>query len=310
MSAPCSTGEEPYSIAMALIDAGLPPHRFKIDAIDISARALGEARRAIYGRNSFRGGELSFRDRFFRASSGGYELIEPVRERVEFQHGNMVADELLPGIGSYDIIFCRNVLIYFDGTTQERVIRTLDRLLAPDGVLFVGPAEAFITRTSGFSSAEFPSAFACRKSSRKAAPLPPPWAPLEVKMKAPPARRTEPKPKAVSKSAAAKIEPAPTPNPNTDLEAASRLADAGRLAEAGLACEAHLREHGPSAAAFYLLALIRDTLGDSGAATGLLSQGPLSRPEPSRSAAAPCAARGETRRRGRRAPVAASRAAQ
>ncbi|MEA3212199.1 MAG: chemotaxis protein methyltransferase WspC [Chthoniobacter sp.] len=262
LSAPCSTGEEPYTIAMALLDAGLPPHRFQIDAIDISARALGEARRAIYGRNSFRGHELSYRDRFFRASPQGYELIESVRERVEFQPGNLVADDLLPGIGSYDIVFCRNVLIYFDGATQERVIRTLDRLLAPEGVLFVGPAEAFITRTSGFSSAKFPSAFACRKS--KAAPAPPPWAPPAVRTKAPPVRRTAPQ--AVSKSNAAKIEPAPAPAPKTDLEAASLLADAGRLAEAGCACEAHLQEHGPSVAAFYLLALVRDSLGDAGAA--------------------------------------------
>ena len=121
LSAPCSTGEEPYSIAMALIDAGLPPHRFKIDAIDISSRALDIARRAIYGRNSFRGRELSFRDRFFRSQEAGYQLADSVLERVEFQHGNLIADDLLPGIGSYDIVFCRNVLIYFDAATQERV---------------------------------------------------------------------------------------------------------------------------------------------------------------------------------------------
>lgn len=268
LSAPCSTGEEPYSIAMALIDAGLPPHRFHIDAIDISARALGEARRAIYGRNSFRGHELSFRDRFFRASPHGYELAEAVRAQVEFQHGNIVADDLLPGLGSYDIIFCRNVLIYFDGATQERVIRTLDRLLAEDGVLFVGPAEAFLTRTSGFSSADFPNAFACRKVSRKVPAALQPWEPPVAKVSAPRARPTGSRSKAISKSAAAKIEPTPAPKPPTDLETAGHLADAGRLTEAASACETHLREHGPSAAAFYLLGLIRDTLGDSRAATG------------------------------------------
>ncbi len=266
LSAPCSTGEEPYSIAMTLIDAGLPRQRFKFDAIDISSRALDEARRAIYGRNSFRGQDLSFRDRFFEPVADGYRLAEPVRERVEFQHGNLVAHDLLPGIGSYDIVFCRNVLIYFDGATQERVIRMLDRLLAPAGVLFVGPAEIFLARCGGFSSADFPSAFACRKSSRKVAPAPQPWTPQELKMKAPPIRHVVPKPKPFGTSAAATTEPVHSLHPHCNLELAGRLADAGRLAEAGSACEAHLREHGPSAAAFYLLALIRDTLGDPRAA--------------------------------------------
>lgn len=263
LSAPCSTGEEPFSIAMALIDAGLPPHRFKIDAIDISSRALDEARRAIYGRNSFRGRDLAFRDRFFRPAGRGWQLVDAVHERVEFQHGNLVADDLLPGIGSYDIVFCRNVLIYFDTATQERVIRTLDRLLAPDGVLFVGAAEAFITRSAGFSSADFPSAFACRKTARKPAPALEPWAPAPVKVQ-PPAIRAKPKP--ASAKPPKNAEPAPKRSPACDLDAASQLADSGRLAEAAEACEAHLREHGTSASALYLLALIRDSLGDPRAA--------------------------------------------
>ncbi len=262
LSAPSSTGEEPFTIAMALIDAGLPPHRFKIDAIDISSRALDKARRAIYGRNSFRGSDLGFRDRFFHPAERGSQLVDAVRECVEFQHGNLVADDFLPGIGSYDIIFCRNVLIYFDGATQERVIRTLDRLLAPAGVLFVGPAEAFITRSAGFSSAEYPSAFACRKIARKAAPALQPWAPVPVKINASRARQAKPEPVAAQSPKISQPVPASAKTPATDLETAGRLADAGRLAEAADACEAHLREHGASASALYLLALIRDSLSD------------------------------------------------
>src|ERR1700761_8384985 len=67
LSAPCSSGEEPYSIAMALFDAGIGPERFSIDAVDISERALEVARRGVYGRNSFRGRALEFRERHFAA---------------------------------------------------------------------------------------------------------------------------------------------------------------------------------------------------------------------------------------------------
>ncbi|WP_082408718.1 CheR family methyltransferase [Verrucomicrobium spinosum] len=167
LSAPCSTGEEPYTIAMALLDAGLPAMRFQIDAIDISERALARARRAVYGRNAFRGSDVGFRERYFREEQGLHRLTPLVRECVDFRQANLVSDDPLPGAGSYDAIFCRNVLIYFDAPTQERVIRALDRLLAPEGLLFVGPAETFLTRSAGFTSVDFPSAFACRRAARK-----------------------------------------------------------------------------------------------------------------------------------------------
>lgn len=140
-------------------------------------------------------------------------------------------------------------------------------MLAPDGVLFVGPAEAFLTRSSGFRSADFPSSFACRRTPRNAAAPPLPWAPPEIKFKTPLARRAEAPQKKLSTPAKAKIDSAPAAKAPDGLEAAGRLADAGRVEEAGAACEAHLREHGPSTAGLYLLAVIRDTLGDSQGAT-------------------------------------------
>jgi chemotaxis protein methyltransferase WspC len=71
LSLPCSTGEEPYTMAMALIDAGVPCDRFMIDAVDISGEALARARRGVYGGNSFRGQNLSFRDRHFERLERG-----------------------------------------------------------------------------------------------------------------------------------------------------------------------------------------------------------------------------------------------
>ena len=82
LSLPCSSGEEPYSMAMALLDAGVAPELFEITAVDISHRALAHARRGVYGRNSFRDKDLGFRDRYFRAAKDGFALqLECARPR-------------------------------------------------------------------------------------------------------------------------------------------------------------------------------------------------------------------------------------
>ena len=72
LSVPCSSGEEPFSLVMALLDAGVPADRFQVEAVDISARALARAARGVYGRNSFRGKDLAFRDRYFQPSAEGF----------------------------------------------------------------------------------------------------------------------------------------------------------------------------------------------------------------------------------------------
>jgi chemotaxis protein methyltransferase WspC len=263
VSLPCSTGEEPYSIAMALLDAGLPANRFKIDAIDISARALAVAGAAVYGGNSFRDRGLDFRDRYFRPVKKGHELTAAVRKRVHFRQGNLLAADLTTGGDCYDIIFCRNVLIYFDAPIQERVAKTLRDWLAPDGILFVGPSETFLIRSCGFVSANYSHAFAYRKEAapareaqevpaaprRKSKP-----APLPAKVVASPV--VFPQPKEPAADAEAAVPPAAA------LESATRLADAGHLKEAAKACEAYLRADAASVAAYYLLGLVRGAMGE------------------------------------------------
>ncbi len=147
LSLPCSSGEEPYSMAMALLDASIPADRFRIDAVDVSARAIAQAERAVYGRNSFRGQDLAFRDRHFEATALGYRPNDSVRHQVQFRQGNLLAADLLPGLDLYDVIFCRNLLIYFDRATQDRAVGVLQRLLTSNGTLFVAPSEtAFAAR--------------------------------------------------------------------------------------------------------------------------------------------------------------------
>ncbi|MDN7427646.1 MCP methyltransferase [Burkholderia sp. AU16741] len=168
LSAPCSTGEEPYSAAMALLDAGLPPGSFAIDAIDLSARAIEQARLGCYGRNAFRGTATEFRTRYFTPTRDGWLLDERVRACVQFSHANLVEPAADNGI-RYDFVFCRNVLIYFDRDAQDRVIRSLDARLADDGMLFVGPAETGVAMRHGMRSARVPLAFAFRREPAGAA---------------------------------------------------------------------------------------------------------------------------------------------
>jgi chemotaxis protein methyltransferase WspC len=264
LSVPCSTGEEPYSIAMALLDAGFAPERFKVDGVDISARALDLARRGVYGRNSFRGASLDFRQRHFSAAKDLYEVAAAVRRQVRFQPGNLLAGGAGFGEEPYDVIFCRNVLIYFDAPTQNDVISLLDRLLGPAGILFVGPAEAFLVRGRGFVSAGHACAFAYRKPADATRALP---ATAAKRKKGPLAQRRLSNPaRKLAAPASSNLPPipegVPVCEPAGDLSHATQLANEGRMAEAAAACEAHLQHHGATAAAFYLLGLVADATGN------------------------------------------------
>lgn len=262
LSVPCSTGEEPYSMAMALLDAGFPASALRIDAVDISHRALARAQGAVYGRNSFRGGDLAFRDRHFVATAGGHSPADAVQRLVKFRHGNLL-DGLVAEAELYDVIFCRNVLIYFDRVTQDRAIAVLGRLLTPCGWLFVGPSETALLSDHGFVSAKLPLAFAFRKgpapgggTTLRATPAPsrPIRAPAPAAAAPRPARPRVAPPAATPRTAA-RAEAA------TGIDRARRLADQGHLAEAAALCEAHLRERGPTAEAYNLLGLVRDASG-------------------------------------------------
>ena len=262
LSLPCSTGEEPYSMAMALLDAGLPAGRFRIDAIDISERALGLARRADYGRNSFRGRDLAFRDRYCSTSPRGWRLNDAVRSQVTFQQGNLFAPGFLPGAEIYDAIFCRNVLIYFDRTAQDEVVAVLRRLLTAEGALFVGPSETGLLLNHDFVSAKIPLAFAFRKV---------PAVPPQLAAALPEARRRSilvrphvpslPRVAAAPRPRAVPVPSVPAVTPAAGIEEAARLADQGRFAEAEAICQAHMRNHGATAEVLYLMGLLRDAAG-------------------------------------------------
>ena len=175
LSLPCATGEEPYSIVMAMLDAGFSPHQFRVDAIDISRNALTQAREGLYGKNSFRGSELGLRAPF-HVRSVGTPISPTVRDSVEFQEGNVLDAGFALRPDRYDAIFCRNMLIYFGAEAQDQAIRALLRRLEADGTLFVGPSETAILAEHGLVPESIPFAFAYQR--RGPAPNKPDQAPV------------------------------------------------------------------------------------------------------------------------------------
>ncbi|MEH2062064.1 MAG: CheR family methyltransferase [Nostoc sp.] len=164
LSVPCATGEEPYSIAIALLEAGLNPTNIYIDAVDISKKCLLKAQGAIYNQYSFRSNSRSFQERYFQATEAGYHLCKQVKYMVNFINGNLADRDFLADTPLYDVVFCRNLLIYFDLITKERTIQVLERLLKPEGLLFVGHAEAWLLFKTQLLSVRQHSVVAHRKS--------------------------------------------------------------------------------------------------------------------------------------------------
>lgn len=277
LSLPCSTGEEPYSAAIALLEAGLPAQSFVVDAIDISHRSLTIAREAIYGLNAFRGTEASFRARHFTQVGDRHSLCDAVKSLVHFRQGNLLSPDDLPVGVSYDFVFCRNLLIYFDRPTQRQALTALRRLLRTQGVLFVGPAESVLLMQNDFQSLRRPLAFAFRggASPRQDPGVPAGKAsPSAVATGMPrrrPSRAPAPLPKPVApvpmhRAAKPPVPPTGLPRPDVQgaelFDRAARLADQGRLPEAKTLCQDHLRACPDSAPAHHLLGLIHDGMGD------------------------------------------------
>ncbi len=279
LSLPCSTGEEPYTIAMALLDIGIVPEQLRIEAVDISRHVLEKARRGIYHRNSFRSRDISFRDRYFRLTDEGYILDEKVRRCVAFNQGNILAPGFASGKGPYDAVFFRNLLIYLAPAQQDEAMAVIDKLLVPSGILFVGHAESFQAINRGYSPVRYPFGFAYRKPSQcgELKPL----ASLETSQ----LRKHTPK----------AIGSAVPPNPNLSrmarqplpdsmatpdlLDLAFAMADKGRTEEARKLCEAALASRPPKADAYYLLGLLLETQGRAAEAESCLQKAVYLQPD-------------------------------
>jgi len=144
-SAPCSTGEEPYSIAVTFLgELGMPPRPgLRIRATDISTRALAVAEKGAYATDRLQSMPLPVIKKYFtQTGPGSFQVLPEVRRMIEFERANLV--EPVRGGRLFPIIFCRNLMIYFDKPTQERVIANLAQALEPGGYLLIGHSESLM----------------------------------------------------------------------------------------------------------------------------------------------------------------------
>ena len=154
-SAACSTGEEPYSMAMTLLEAfeGRAMD-LRILATDLSTRALERARQAVYVPEKLGGVPEDFRRRYFEAdrrNPGAFRAGAALRKSVAFARLNL-AEVPFPMSGPFDAVFCRNVMIYFDGEVRRRLVAEIRRLLRPGGYLIVGHSESLTGMAGDFKN--------------------------------------------------------------------------------------------------------------------------------------------------------------
>jgi chemotaxis protein methyltransferase CheR len=155
-SAGCSTGEEPYTIAMLINEMGsLRGWDIEVYGSDINQRVLQTARRGVYRKNSFRTTEPYFLNKYFVEEDGSSRIIDAVKKNVNFSYLNLLDNYKAKFMGKMDVIFCRNVLIYFDAASRRRVIDNFYDRLTDGGYLLLGHAESLINISTAFKLRHF-----------------------------------------------------------------------------------------------------------------------------------------------------------
>lgn len=278
LSLPCSTGEEPYSIAITLLEAGLRPEQVHIDAVDISANALQKAKQGIYGEESFRNKEtLVLRERYFENKKKTYHLHANIKRLVRFLQGNLLDSRVLMDEKPYQVIFCRNLLIYLGHDAKKRTVAVLSRLLTKTGLLFVGHAERPVFEGLEFDWVRQPGVFACRRihearprKQRKFPQIPHPFERRKTSRIFEQSQVNAVAPALAEKPQVKEQKPLislierrhPTDATVKLLDRARQLADQGKLEEAFALCEQGLRENPTDVQANFLTGLIWLALGN------------------------------------------------
>jgi chemotaxis protein methyltransferase CheR len=301
-SAGCATGEEPYSLAI-LIDRLIPDHStwaITLLATDINLEALEIAQRGYYREWSLRETPPWVRDRYFRSRRGETFELEPrIREMVTFAPLNLAEDgypSLVTNTGAMDLIFCRNVLMYFGHEAQRECVARLQRALVTGGWLVLSPVEASAELLRPLIPVELPGAIFHRKDRPFDVPLPSPAWPVET----PPL----PAPEAPVALEMPSEQPArPVSGGDGELLAKARfLADQGELETARLLAEAAVAQDRLDPEKHLLVAAICQELGDIAAAREGLRRAIYLAPDsaPAHFLLGALLLRGGERRRGRR----------
>ncbi len=173
-SAGCATGEEPYSIAMTAAEAGANPEDMELLATDVNPEAVSFAARGTYDPRRVRDVPERLLARYFDRDGDGYMVRAALRQRiVAIRSHNLVSSVFpRPADGGWDVIFCRNVIIYFDTPTTQQVLTQFQNALAPGGYLFLGYSESLFRLFEGFELTEVAGAFLYRRpeTTARAAP--------------------------------------------------------------------------------------------------------------------------------------------
>lgn len=189
-SAGCATGEEPYSIAMTAAEAGAQPEHVEILATDVNPEAIAFATRASYEARRTRDVPPALVERHFDADGDRRQVRAHLRRLIAaIRTHNLVSSVFpRPADGAWDVIFCRNVIIYFDTHTTQQVLTQFHNALAPGGYLFLGYSESLFRIFEGFELTEVAGAFLYRRPEAALRATPPPARP------APPPRKRHPWP--------------------------------------------------------------------------------------------------------------------
>jgi chemotaxis protein methyltransferase CheR len=270
-SAACCTGEEAYSLAISCARSiqDLGSWSVSILGTDLNARFLAKAEAGVYGSWSFRGAPAWLTERYFTAAPDRKLAVDPsIKRLVRFDYLNLAEDvypTLTTRTNAMDVIFCRNVLMYFTPEHQRRVVAALHRSLVDGGCLFVNPAEANPSLFSMFTMENRDGVLLFRKTSivepAESRPV------VVVTVRRPPVptppERVEASRSLPNASVPPVIDPAARASPpgETPLARARRWANEGRLDDALAVCDAVLATERTSVVAYFLRATVCDELG-------------------------------------------------
>jgi chemotaxis protein methyltransferase CheR len=263
----CATGEEAYTLAMLSSEAFAPMSApVSIVGTDISAPALAAARLGVYGRRATRGIEPELQTRYLMAAGDKMVVTAKLRHMVSYARHNLVRDPPPPP-GSFDLITCRNVLIYFDPATAQRVVERLQRALNPGGILLLGAADRISTPRAG--QVWLPDAVSCRLPKSR------------IQRRA--SRRTRPPESraaiVVSEALTPDLATAPGEAATPGIRAALAAANAGRLSEAIELIVEVLKSEPFNPEAHCVRGMAELGAGDAHAATSSLRQALYVRPD-------------------------------
>ncbi len=265
LSVPCSTGEEPYSLAIALDERGVAATRYHLDALDLSPDHIRRAREGVFPAFAFRSTEVDPRPRYFQPANGGlWKIHERFRESIRFKVGNLIDPAFLANAAPYDLILSRNLFIYLTPEAQQRGVARLEQLLTADGLLGLTAAEANHLPSHRFIP-DGQVAFALfRRVNTTNSVMP--YASKDPHHESFSSRSS------ASEVAVETATPGPTAafrGCSLSLDHARQLADAGHLDEARASCERMLVAR-PTADVFALLGVIHLAANRTGAASEAL----------------------------------------